>query len=92
MTDAFAHVTKQTVIKYKQNEPIYQDAVALRHLDRDLYLDRVSNLRTTEKTAGYLNRLKRHNKFFNHNKTTARFSYIASFFVIYGRYKYNLPT
>ncbi|MDA8983461.1 hypothetical protein N9H20_03415 [Planktomarina temperata] len=70
MTDAFAHVTKQTVIKYKQNEPIYQDAVALRHLDRDLYLDRVSNLRTTKKTAGYLNRLKKHNKFFNHNKAT----------------------
>ena len=65
MKDAWVFVTKQTEIKYKQNVPIYQDAVAWRHLDRDFYLDRTEDLTTTKRTTGYLNRLNKHNKFFN---------------------------
>ena len=65
MKDACAFVTGQTEIKYKQDEPIYQDAVAWRNLDRDFYLDRMKDLRTTIRTTGYLNRLNKHNKFFN---------------------------
>ena len=58
-------VTEQTAIKYKQNVPIYQDAVAWQHLDRGFYLDRMEDLTTTKRTTGYLNRLNKHNKFFN---------------------------
>ena len=65
MKDAWEFVTEQTEIKYKQNVPIYQDAVAWRHLDRDFYLDRMKDLTTTKRTTGYLNRLNKHNKFFN---------------------------
>ena len=65
MKDAWVFVTEQTEIKYKQNEPIYQDAVAWRQLDRDFYLDRMKDLKTTKRTTGYLNRLNKHNKFFN---------------------------
>ena len=65
MKDACAFVTGQTEIKYKQDEPIYQDAVAWRQLDRDFYLDRMKDLKTTKRTTGYLNRLNKHNKFFN---------------------------
>ena len=65
MEDAFSFVTGQSQIKYKQNVPTYQDAVAWRHLDRDFYLDRVFALQGTKRTRGYLNRLNKHNKFFN---------------------------
>ena len=65
MKDAWVFVTEQTEIKYKQNVPIYQDAVAWRHLDRDFYLDKMSGLKSTKRTTGYLNRLNKHNKFFN---------------------------
>ena len=65
MKDAWVFVTEQTEIKYKQNVPIYQDAVAWRHLDRDFYLDRMKDLTTPKRTTGYLNRLNQHNKFFN---------------------------
>jgi hypothetical protein len=65
MKDAWVFVTEQTETKYKQNVPIYQDAVAWRHLDRDFYLDRMSELTTTKRTTGYLNRLNKHNMFFN---------------------------
>jgi len=65
MKDAWVFVTEQTEIKYKQNVPIYQDAVAWRHLDRYFYLDGMSELTTTKRTTGYLNRLNKHNKFFN---------------------------
>ena len=65
MKDAWVFVTEQTEIKYKQNVPIYQDAVAWRHLDRDFYLDRMEDLTTPKRTTGYLNRLNKHNKFFN---------------------------
>ena len=70
MKDAWVFVTEQTEIKYKQNVPIYQDAVAWGHLDRDFYLDRMSELTTTKRTTGYLNRLNKHNKFFNPEMTT----------------------
>ena len=65
MKDAWVFVTEQTEIKYKQNVPIYQDAVAWRHLDRDFYLDRMEDLKSAKRTTGYLNRLNKHNKFFN---------------------------
>ena len=65
MKDAWVFVTEQTEIKYKQNVPIYQDAVAWRHLDRDFYSNRMENLTTPKRTTGYLNRLNQHNKFFN---------------------------
>ena len=65
MKDAWVFVTEQTEIKYKQNVPIYQDAVAWRHLDRDFYLDKMSGLKSTKRATGYLNRLNKHNKFFN---------------------------
>jgi len=65
MKDAWVFVTEQTEIKYKQNVPIYQDAVAWRYLDRDFYLVRMEDLTTTKRAAGYLNRLNKHNKFFN---------------------------
>ena len=65
MKDAWEFVTEQTEIKYKQSEPIYQDAAAWRHLDQDFYLDRMKDLTTTARTTGYLNRLNKHNKFFN---------------------------
>ena len=65
MEDAFSFVTGQSQIKYKQNVPTYQDAVAWRHLDRDFHLDRVFALQDTKRTRGYLNRLNKHNKFFN---------------------------
>ena len=65
MKDAWVFVTEQTEIKYKQNVPIYQDAVAWRYLDRDFYLDRMEDLTTPKRTTGYLNRLNKHNKFFN---------------------------
>ena len=65
MEDAFVHVTRQSQIKHKQNAPTYQDAVAWRRLDRDFCLDRVFDLQPTKRTRGYLNRLNRHNKFFN---------------------------
>ena len=72
MKDAWVFVTEQTEIKYKQNVPIYQDAVAWRHLDRDFYLDRMEDLTTPKRTAGYLNRLNKHNKFFNPKSTKSK--------------------
>ena len=72
MKDAWVFVTEQTEIKYKQNVPIYQDAVAWRHLDRDFYLDRMENLTTPKRTTGYLNRLNKHNKFFNPKSTKSK--------------------
>ena len=72
MKDACAFVTEQTEIKYKQNVPIYQDAVAWRHLDRDFYLDKMKDLTTTKRTTGYLNRLNKHNKFFNPKPTKSK--------------------
>jgi len=72
MKDACAFVTGQTEIKYKQDEPIYQDAVAWRQLDRDFYLDRMKDLKTTKRTTGYLNRLNKHNKFFNPKPTKSK--------------------
>jgi len=65
MIDAAVYVTGQTEIKYKQSEPIYQDAVAWRHLDKDFYLERISELTKVERTTGYLNRLNKHKKFFH---------------------------
>ena len=65
MKDAWVFVTEQTAIEYKQNVPIYQDAVAWQHLDKGFYLDRIEDLTTTKRTTGYLNRLNKHNKFFN---------------------------
>jgi len=65
MKDACVFVTGQTETKYKQNIPIYQDAVAWRHLDFNYYLDAVAALPKGQKrTTGYLNRLNKHNKFF----------------------------
>ena len=72
MKDAWVFVTEQTEIKYKQNVPIYQDAVAWRHLDRDFYLDRMEDLTTPKRTTGYLNRLNKHNKFFNPKSTKSK--------------------
>ena len=72
MKDAWVFVTEQTEIKYKQNEPIYQDAAAWRQLDRDFYLDRMKDLKTTIRTTGYLNRLNKHNKFFNPKPTKSK--------------------
>ena len=72
MKDAWVFVTEQTDIKYKQNEPIYQDAVAWRQLDRDFYLDRMKDLTTTKRTTGYLNRLNKHNKFFKPKSTKSK--------------------
>ena len=72
MKDAWVFVTEQTEIKYKQNVPIYQDAVAWRHLDRDFYLDRMKDLTTPKRTTGYLNRLNKHNKFFNPKSTKSK--------------------
>jgi len=65
MEDAFVHVIGQSQIKHKQNAPTYQDAVAWRHLDRDFYLDTFSTIKDVKRTRGYLNRLNKHNKFFN---------------------------
>ena len=66
MKDACVFISGQTETKYKQNMPIYQDAVAWRHLDFNYYLDAVAALSKTQKrTTGYLNRLKKHNRFFN---------------------------
>ena len=66
MKDACVFISGQTKTKYKQNMPIYQDAVALRHLDFNYYLDAVAALPKIQKrTTGYLNRLKKHNRFFN---------------------------
>jgi len=65
MIDAAVYVTGQTEIKYKQSEPIHQDAVAWRHLDKDFYLERMAELSRVERTSGYLNRLNKHKKFFN---------------------------
>ena len=76
MKEAWMFVTEQTEIKYKQNVPVYQDAVAWRHLDRDYYFDRLEDLRkkvpATKRTAGYLNRLNKHNKFFNPKPATSK--------------------
>ena len=72
MKDAWVFVTEQTEIKYKQNVSIYQDAVAWGHLDRDFYLDRMEDLTTTIRTTGYLNRLNKHNKFFNPKSTKSK--------------------
>lgn len=72
MKDAWVFVTEQTAIKYKQNVPIYQDAVAWRNLDRDFYLERISELKKVERTTGYLNRLNKHNKFFNPKSTKSK--------------------
>ena len=72
MKDAWVFVTEQTAIKYKQNVPIYQDAVAWQHLDRGFYLDRMEDLTTTKRTTGYLNRLNKHNKFFNPKSTKSK--------------------
>jgi len=66
MKDACVFISGQTETKYKQNMPIYQDAVAWRHLDFNYYLDAVAALPKTQKrTTGYLNRLNKHNRFFN---------------------------
>ncbi len=66
MKDAWVSITGQDVTKYKQNMPMYQDAVAWRHLDYVFYLDRMADLPKAQiRTTGYLNRLNKHNKFFN---------------------------
>jgi len=64
MKDACFFVTGQTEIKLKQNMPIYQDAVAWRHLDFEFYLDAMAALHHSRRTTGYLNRLNKHNQFF----------------------------
>ena len=66
MEDAWVSISGQDVTKYKQNLPMYQDAVAWRHLDFGFYLDRFADLSKAQtRTTGYLNRLNKHNKFFN---------------------------
>ena len=65
MEDTFVQATGQSQIKHKQNAPTYQDAVAWRHLDRDFHLERVFALQVNKRNRGYLNRLNRHNKFFD---------------------------
>jgi len=72
MKDAWVFVTEQTAIEYKQNVPIYQDAVAWQHSDRGFYLDRMEDLTTTKRTTGYLNRLNKYNKFFNPKSTKSK--------------------
>ena len=73
MQDAFASVTDNKDIVYKQSLPIYQDAVAWRHRDRDFYLDKMSELKTTKRSRGYLNRLNKHNMFFNPKPNTVQY-------------------
>ena len=66
MKDAWAFVTEQTEIKYKQNLPLHQDAAAWKNVDFGFYLDRLAALPKPQiRTTGYLNRLNKHNKFFN---------------------------
>ena len=66
MKDAWAFVTEQTEIKYKQNLPLHQDAAAWKNVDYAFYLDRVAELpKGQTRSTGYLNRLNKHNKFFN---------------------------
>ena len=66
MKDAWAFVTEQTEIKYKQNLPLHQDAAAWKNVDYAFYLDRMADLPKAQiRTTGYLNRLNKHNKFFN---------------------------
>ena len=66
MKDAWAFVTEQTEIKYKQNLPLHQDAAAWKNVDYAFYLDRMADLpKAQTRTTGYLNRLNKHNKFFN---------------------------
>jgi len=66
MKDAWVFVTGQEVTKYKQNLPLHQDAAAWKNLDFGFYLDAVAALpKAQSRTAGYLNRLNKHNKFFN---------------------------
>ena len=64
MEDAFSFVTKQSGIKYKQNLPIQQDFILWKQMDRDYYLDGMLD-KGPKRTTGYLNRLNKHNKFFN---------------------------
>ena len=72
MKDACAFVTEQTVTKYKQNLPIYQDAAVWEHLDNDLHFVLMSQLEPIKRTTGYLNRLNKHNKFFNPKSTKSK--------------------
>tara|TARA_B110000090_G_C13102455_1_gene339094 strand:+ start:69 stop:350 length:282 start_codon:yes stop_codon:yes gene_type:complete len=66
MKDAWAFVTGEDVTKYKQNLPLHQDAAAWKNIDFGFYLDRVADLpKAQTRTTGYLNRLNKHNKFFN---------------------------
>ena len=71
-TSAFAFVTEQTVTKYKQNLPISQDAAVWEHLDNDLHFVLMSQLEPIKRTTGYLNRLNKHNKFFNPKSTKSK--------------------
>ena len=64
--DAWVFVTGQEVTKYKQNLPLHQDAAAWKNVDFGFYLDRLAELpKAQSRTTGYLNRLNKHNKFFN---------------------------
>ncbi|MDA9059738.1 hypothetical protein N9K33_04690 [Planktomarina temperata] len=66
MEDAWVFVTGQEVTKYKQNLPLHQDAAAWKNVDFGFYLDAVAALpKAQSRTTGYLNRLNKHNKFFN---------------------------
>ena len=66
MKDAWVFVTGQEVTKYKQNLPLHQDAAAWKNVDFGFYLDAVAALpKAQSRTTGYLNRLNKHNKFFN---------------------------
>ena len=66
MKDAWVFVTGQEVTKYKQNLPLHQDAAAWKNVDFGFYLDAVAALPKAQiRTTGYLNRLNKHNKFFN---------------------------
>ena len=71
MKDAFSSVTEQSGIKYKQNLPIRQDFVLWRQMDRDYYLDGMLD-KGPKRTTGYLNRLNKHNKFFNPKSTKSK--------------------
>ena len=64
MEDAFSFVTEQSGVKYKQNLPIQQDFILWKQMDRDYYLDGMLD-KGPKRTTGYLNRLNKHNKFFN---------------------------
>ncbi|MDB4842303.1 hypothetical protein OAH73_07090 [Planktomarina sp.] len=52
--------------------PIYQDAAVWEHLDNDLHFVLMSQLEPIKRTTGYLNRLNKHNKFFNPKSTKSK--------------------